>query len=103
MKFSLLNAYIALILVIKVIFLIRIVQLSYYRFFKPKDQKMISFLIRKKEEVDWYFLTLTFGLMIYLFNLRNKNNVVISGHEKMILFACGVVGLIHQLQLKFEI
>tara|TARA_Y100000991_G_scaffold208228_1_gene187046 strand:- start:18 stop:329 length:312 start_codon:yes stop_codon:yes gene_type:complete len=103
MKFSLLNAYIALILVIKVIFLIRIVQLSYYRFFKPKNQKMISFLIRKKEEVDWYFFTLTFGLMIYLFNLRSKKDVSVGGHEKLILFACGLVGLIHQLQLKFEI
>ena len=103
MKFSLLNAYITLILFIKAIFLIRIVQLSYYRFFKPKDKKMIYFLIRKKEEVDWYFLTLTFGLMINLFNLRSKKEVSVGGHEKMILFACGLVGLIHQLQLKFEI
>lgn len=103
MKFSLLNAYIGLILVIKIVFIFRIVQLSYYRFFKPKDQKMISFLIRKKEEVDWYFLALTFGLMIYLFNFRNKKAVSISGHEKLILFTCGIVGLIHQLQLKFEI
>ena len=103
MKFSLLNAYISLILLIKIVFLVRIVQLSYYRYFKPKDKKKISFLIRKKEEVDWYFFTLTFGLMIYLFNFRNKKQVSITGHEKMILFACGLVGLIHQFQSKFEI
>ena len=103
MKLSPLNLYIGLILIIKVIFLIRIIQLSYYRFFKPKDKKQIQYIREKKEEIDWYFLTLTFALMIFLFRLSNKKSVTIDGHIKLILFACGIVGLIHQFQNKYEI
>lgn len=102
MEYSLLNLYITVILVIKAIFLFRIIQLSYFRFFKPKDKKMIAYVAEKKEQVDNYFLLLTFGLMIYLFRLRNKNDVVIKGHEKMILFACGCIGLLHQLQKMYD-
>lgn len=103
MDLSPLNLYIGLILIIKIIFLFRITQLSYYRFFKPQDKENISFLKEKKEHVHWFFLTLTFGLMIYLFRLRNKKTVSIDGHTKLILFACGFIGLIHQFQNKFEI
>ena len=103
MDLSPLNLFIGLILIIKIIFLFRIVQLSYYRFFKPKDEKTISFVKEKKEQIDWFFLTLTFGLMIYLFRLRNKKSVSIDGHTKIILYACGFVGLTHQIQDKFEI
>lgn len=102
MEYSLLNLYITVILVIKAIFLFRILQLSYFRFFKPKDKKMIAYVTEKKEQLDNYFLLLTFGLMIYLFRLRNKNDVVIKGHEKMILFACGCIGLLHQLQKMYD-
>jgi hypothetical protein len=103
MNLSPLNLYIGLILIIKVIFLIRIIQLSYYRFFKPRDKKQIQYIKEKKEEIDWYFLTLTFGLMIFLFRLTNKNSVSIGGHTKLILFACGLVGFIHQIQERYEI
>lgn len=103
MDLSPLNLYIGLILIVKILFLFRMVQLSYYRFFKPRDKKTILFIKEKKEEIDWLFLTLTFGLMIYLFRLINKKSVLIDGHTKLILFACGIVGLMHQLQIKFEI
>ena len=103
MDLSPLNLYIGLILIIKILFMFRIVQLSYYRFFKPRDKKKIQYIKEKKEQIDWYFLTLTFGLMIYLFRLINKKPVSIDGHTKFILFACGFVGLTHQLQEKFEI
>tara|TARA_Y100001970_G_scaffold227378_1_gene281325 strand:+ start:166 stop:477 length:312 start_codon:yes stop_codon:yes gene_type:complete len=103
MDLSPLNLYIGLILVIKILFLFRIVQLSYYRFFKPRDKKKIQYIKEKKEQIDWFFLTLTFGLMIYLFRLINKKPVSIDGHTKFILAACGFVGLAHQLQEKFEI
>ena len=103
MDLSPLNLFIGLILIIKILFMFRIVQLSYYRFFKPRDKKKIQYIKEKKEQIDWYFLTLTFGLMIYLFRLINKKPVSIDGHTKFILFACGFVGLTHQLQEKFEI
>mgnify|MGYP001223150570 FL=1 len=51
MEYSLLNLYITVILVIKAIFLFRILQLSYFRFFKPKDKKMIAYVTEKKEQV----------------------------------------------------
>ena len=79
------------------------VQLSYYRVFKPRDKKAISFVKEKKEQIDWLFLTLTFGLMIYLFRLIDKKSVCIDGHVKIILLACGLVGLAHQIQEKLEI
>ena len=44
MDLSPLNLYIGLILVIKILFLFRIVQLSYYRFFKPRDKKKIQYI-----------------------------------------------------------
>lgn len=103
MDLSPLNLFISLILIIKFIFLFRIVQLSYYRFYKPQDKKTISFIKEKKENIHWVFLTLTFALMVYLFRLINKKPVSIDGHTKFILFACGFVGLTHQLQEKFEI
>jgi len=103
MDLSPLNLYIGLILIVKILFLFRMVQLSYYRFFKPRDKKQIKYIEEKKEQIDWVFLSLTFGLMIYLFRLINKKPVSISGHTKFILFACGFIGLIHQVQDKFEI
>ena len=103
MNLSPLNLFIGLILIVKVLFLFRMVQLSYYRFFKPQDKKTISFMKEKKEQIDWLFLTLTFCLMIYLFRLINNKSVTIDGHTKLILYACGFVGLAHQLQDMFEI
>lgn len=99
---SLLDYYILTIIIVKIIFLFCILKLSYYRLFNSNDEEMIKNLQTKKEQIDWYFLTLTFILMIYLFNLRFKSSVVIDGHTKIILFACGVIGLIHQLQNKFK-
>ena len=96
-----LESFVIFILAIKVFVLLSLVKLIYYKIFDSDNKDGIEKTSERKENIDWIFLTLTFILMIYLFNVRDQRSIIIDGHTKIILFACGVVGLIHQLQTKF--
>lgn len=98
---SYLESFVVIILIIKVFFLLSIVKLIYYKIFDSDNEDGIEKTSERKETIDWLFLTFTFILMIYLFNLKYKSSITIDGHTKTVLFACGVVGLIHQLKEKF--
>ena len=98
---SFLELFVIIILIIKIFFLLSLVKLIYYKIFDSDNKDGIEKTSERNENIDWLFFTFTFILMIYLFNLRYKNSITIDGHTKTILFACGVVGLIHQLKEKF--
>ena len=103
MEFSYLNMYIAVIVLLKILLVLSILRLSYYRFFNPEDIEEINDIEGTKYDIECLFLFLTFLLMIFLFRLNNNNPVRIDGHVKTLLFVTGIVGAFSILQKEFVI
>lgn len=64
----------------------------------PENYIKISKQKKIKNEIDWYFLTLSFLLIIYLFNPFYERQMAITNHVKILLFTFGIVGLIDKLR-----
>ena len=52
MEFSYLNMYIAVIVLLKILLIISILRLSYYRFFKPEDIEEINDIEGTKYDIE---------------------------------------------------
>tara|TARA_A100001035_G_scaffold236128_1_gene199897 strand:- start:225 stop:575 length:351 start_codon:yes stop_codon:yes gene_type:complete len=97
-NFSILTIYLLLIVLIKLLFSLSFIRISFYKIFYSSSKKdLINELSESNDNIEWLFFTLVFLLMMYLF-ISNKKNIIISGNVKHILFACGFVGVYHQLQ-----
>lgn len=101
MKFnlSLLGFYLFITVFVKIVYTYTFLNISFHKMFYSNDKIAINNLDLANDEIEWTFFMLVFLLMTFVFYTNNKN-VVVTGHLKHILLACGTVGLYTQLQKK---
>jgi len=101
MKFniSLLGFYLFIIIIVKILYSYTFLNISFHKIFYSNDKKIINKLDFDNNEIEWIFFMLTFLLMTFIF-YNNKKDIIINGHLKYILFACGTIGIYTQLQKK---
>jgi len=96
-NFSLLSLYIIVILIVKIIYSITCLNLSYHKIFSSENIKKIEQLDLENNDLEWVFMCMIFLLIIYIFSSTTEK-IIISGNLKHVLFAGGVIGVYSQLQ-----
>ena len=99
MNINLFTFYLLIIIFVKIIFSITFLHISFYKVFFSGKTNFIDEMEKRNDNIEWLFFFLVFTLMIYLFN-PYKKKIIIKDHIYAILFACGIIGLYHQLQEK---
>lgn len=98
-NFSIFTTYLFFLVLIKILYSITFLNISYSKVFESENIDKIARLDLENNGLEWLFLTLIFVLMAYLFS-SSKKNVIISGHTKYVLYAAGLIGIYSQLQRK---
>ncbi len=98
MKLTFFNLFLFVIIIVKILFIFSLLKLFYIQMKFPENYIKISKQKKIKNEIDWYFLTLSFLLIIYLFNPFYERQMAITSHVKLLLFTFGIVGLIDKLR-----
>lgn len=89
-----LTSYIYLIFLIKFIFIILAVIYLYLKAKKKDNTNLGKKIEYWKERTELVFIILMSLLLIYLFNPRTPQTVIINGNPKILLFLFGIVLLI---------
>ena len=88
------NAYIYLIFVVKIIFIILAIIHIYLKAKKKENTDFDKKIVFWKDRIDIIFVVLMSFLLIYLFNPRSTQSVIINGNPKFLLYVFGIFLLI---------
>jgi hypothetical protein len=88
------DMYITLIFIVKICFIISAIYLLYLKAKKPKDKKSMENIKFWKERIEFIFITLMSILLIFLFNPRYNNIIMIDKETKLLLYLFGFVLLL---------
>ena len=88
------NSYIYLIFVVKIIFIILSATNVYLKASKKQNTVLGKKIVYWRERTELVFIILMAILLIYLFNPRTSQSVIITGNSKLILYLFGIVLLI---------
>lgn len=86
--------YIYLIILIKLIFIILSVTHVYLKANKKEKSNLDKNIVFIKDRIEFIFVLLMSILLIFLFNPRTSNSVVIAGEPKLLLYLFGFILLI---------
>lgn len=98
---KILHYYIYLLLFIKCILVFMILheyglKIKNYFIDSEKIIKKIHQIVHRKDNIERVFLIGVYLLLMYLFYpFNNTKTVTVDGHTKMLLFATGLVSIIH--------
>ena len=92
--------YILFILVLKIIFLLLLITHLYLKN-KSKWNEVDEKILYWKERVEFLFITCMAMLMLYIFNPRSGNTILITNEIKIMLFAFALLILITENWEKF--
>jgi len=95
----LLNAFLFVILIVKIL-LLAVIALSVYEDYKGNKDKQ-KILKNKKDKLHHIFTLLMGILLILLFNPRNKDNCVTS-ESKVFLFVFGILSIVSVLKYFYD-
>lgn len=88
------NIYVTFIFLIKIGFILMAL-LHVYLKFKGKEQSALDKkILYWKERFEFIFIALMSALLIYIFNPRTNNSILIDKETKLLLFLFGFVLLI---------
>lgn len=91
---SYLHSYIYLIIAIKIGFILMAVTGIYLKATKKENEELIESTEYWKERFEFIFVILMAFLLIYLFNPRYNNQVVIDYEMKLLLYLFGFILII---------
>jgi len=89
-----LTMYITFIIFIKVCFVILAVSHLYLKIKHKGGSKTDKTIVFWKERLEFVFVILMAGLLIYLFNPRNDRSILITHETKILLYLFGFILLI---------
>lgn len=85
--------YILFIIVLKIIFM-ALLLIHLYLNYKQKLSELDKKIIYWKERVEFWFITCMALLMLYIFNPRSANSIMIDNETKLLLFVFALLILI---------
>ena len=88
------NTYIYLIFLVKIIFIILAIIHVYLKESNKENSDLDKKIVFWKDRIDIIFVVLMSFLLIYLFNPRTTQSVVIYGNPKFLLYVFGIFLLI---------
>ena len=88
------NMYITFIIFIKVGFVILAISHLYLKIKHKDGSKTDKTIVFWKERLEFIFIILMAGLLIYLFNPRNDRSILIDYETKILLYLFGFILLI---------
>lgn len=88
------NLLISIIIVLKIAFIISSIRLKIYPLVHSDDAS-IEIIKKRNAAFLEYAEILIYILILILFIPNNKSSVIIEGHEKILIFAIGILGLLH--------
>ena len=89
-----LNIYITFIIFIKVCFVILAVSHLYLKLKHKEHSETDKKIVFWKERLEFVFVILMSGLLIYLFNPRHNRSILITHETKLLLYLFGFILLI---------
>lgn len=90
------DIFIFITLVFKILFVIISVRLRYFEITHSKTREELLSLKKREKYVDFIALALIYSLIIYIFwPSKNINTIKIGHHERILIFAAGILGVIH--------
>ena len=94
------DIFLIIIVILKIILVISSLRLTIYKHTSSSDAYTIKKMTHRNEIMSVITESLMFVLLIIVFYPRRKtgnvnNAVIISGHEKIIFFTLGVIGLLN--------
>lgn len=91
---TLYDIFIIILIVLKISYLLSTMRLKIYKTTHPNDKDKINMI----EERNSKLLIITdiglYTLLLIVF-FPSKQEVIVTGHERFLLFALGVIGLLH--------
>ena len=88
------NMYITFIIFIKVGFVILAISHLYLKLKHKEHSETDKKIVFWKERLEFVFVILMAGLLIYLFNPRNDRSILITHETKILLYLFGFILLI---------
>ena len=88
------NIYITFIIFIKVGFVILAISHLYLKLKHKEHSETDKKIVFWKERLEFVFVILMAGLLIYLFNPRNDRSILITHETKILLYLFGFILLI---------
>jgi len=88
---TLINSYIYLIVLVKILFIIASITNIYLRFKGKENTDLYIKVVYWKKTLEFIFVILMAILLICLFNITSKSNPVIDQHTKTLLFLFGIM------------
>jgi len=93
---SVYDIFIFITLVFKILFIIISVRLKYFELTHSKTREELLSIQKREKYVDFFALGLIYILIIYIFwPGKNIDTIKIGHHERILIFAAGVIGIIH--------
>lgn len=86
--------YTTLIIIVKVIFLFLAIYERHLERTQPKNNSLVNKISIYKERADFIFVAMMSLLLIFLFNPRENNILLINKETKMLIFLFGVILII---------
>lgn len=88
------DIYITLIFIVKFVFIILALYRLYIKTKKPNEKELLEKLEFWKKRFEFIFVTLMSILLVYLFNPRSNNLVMIDRETKLLFYLFGFVLLL---------
>lgn len=86
--------YTYLIFIVKIIFIFLAASHLYLKFKKKENTELDIKIVYWKERTELIFIILMAFLLIYLFNPRTSQSLIITANSKLLLYLFGIVLLI---------
>lgn len=83
--------YIRLIFIVKIIFIILAITLLYTKHKTPENKKIIESLQFWKEKSEFVFKVMMSFMLVYVFNPRSNNMILINREAKLLLCLFGFI------------
>ena len=90
------DIFIFITLVFKILFIIISLRLKYFELTHSKTREELLSIQKREKYVDFFALGLIYILIIYIFwPSKNINTIKIGHHERILIFAAGILGILH--------